>query len=77
MKIRIIDYQIPIRIGNVNINPGDVVFGDIDGVLIIPRDIAYEVLLRAEQIRSNEVEIKRWVNDGMSPMEVVKKGGYF
>ena len=76
-RFRIIDYQIPIRIGNVNINPGDVVFGDIDGVLIIPRDIAYEVLLRAEQIRSNEVEIKRWVNDGMSPMEVVKKGGYF
>ena len=76
-RFRIIGYQIPIQIGNVIIYPGDVVFGDIDGVLIIPRNIAYEVLIRAEKIRSNEVEIKRWVNDGMSPMEVVKKGGYF
>jgi len=76
-RFRIIGYQIPIQIGNVIIYPGDVVFGDIDGVLIIPRNIAYEVLIRAEKIRSNEVEIKKWVNDGMSPSEVVKKGGYF
>lgn len=76
-RFRLIGYQIPIRIGNVTIYPGDVVFGDIDGVLIIPREIAYEVLIRAEQVKSNEVEIGKWVKGGMSPTEVVKKGGYF
>ncbi|MCD7849495.1 MAG: RraA family protein [Parabacteroides sp.] len=47
-------YQIPIKIGDVTIKPGDVVLGDIDGVLVVPRNIAYEVLLRAEEIRENE-----------------------
>ena len=39
-RCMISNYQIPIKIGNVTIKPGDVVMGDIDGVLIIPRDIA-------------------------------------
>ena len=32
-------YQIPIKIGDVTIKPGDIVLGDIDGVLVVPRDI--------------------------------------
>ena len=53
-RFRMIAYQIPIMIGNVFIYPGDVVFGDIDGVIIIPRKIAYDVLLKAEYIKENE-----------------------
>lgn len=37
-------YQVPIKIGETTIKPGDVVLGDIDGVLVVPRTIAYEVL---------------------------------
>ena len=76
-RFRMIGYQLPIQIGNVFISPGDVVFGDIDGVIIVPRDIAYEVLVRAEQILGHEVEIRNWVKEGISPTDVVKKGGYF
>ena len=72
-----IGYQIPIQIGNVLIHPGDVVFGDIDGVIVIPREIAYPVLTRAEAIKGKEGEIKEWVKDGMSPTEVIRNGGYF
>ena len=70
-------YQIPIVIGNVTIRPGDVVLGDIDGVLVVPRDIAYEVLLRAEEIRENEKKIFSWVKNGESVKEIKDKGGYF
>lgn len=70
-------YQVPIKIGDVTIKPGDVVMGDIDGVLIIPRDIAYEVLLRAEEIRENEKIIFSWVRNGDSIQEITAKGGYF
>jgi regulator of RNase E activity RraA len=70
-------YQVPIKIGRTIIRPGDVVFGDIDGVLVVPRNVAYEVLLRAEEIKTNEKEIRKWVDEGMSAEEVVKKGGYF
>jgi regulator of RNase E activity RraA len=70
-------YQIPIKIGDVLIKPGDVVLGDVDGVLVVPRDIAYEVLVRAEEIKENEKKIFSWVKGGESIDEIVKKGGYF
>ncbi|MDR1556403.1 MAG: RraA family protein [Tannerellaceae bacterium] len=70
-------YQIPIRIGDVIIKPGDIILGDIDGVLIVPRDIAYEVLLRAEEIRENEKKIFNWVENGDSIHEITARGGYF
>lgn len=70
-------YQIPIVIGNVTIKPGDVVLGDIDGVLVVPREIAYDVLLRAEEIRENEKKIFSWVHKGETIQEIKDKGGYF
>ncbi len=70
-------YQTPIVIGNVTIKPGDIVLGDIDGVLVVPREIAYEVLLRAEEIRNNEKKIFSWVHKGETVQEIKDKGGYF
>ncbi len=70
-------YQVPIKIGDVLVKPGDVVIGDIDGVLVVPRDIAFQVLLRAEEIRENEKVIFGWVKDGQTIREIAGKGGYF
>lgn len=76
-RFRISGWQIPIRIGDVEIFPGDIVFADIDGAIVIPRAIAYEVLIRAEAIAESENELKKWVESGMSTTEIVAKGGYF
>ena len=70
-------FQIPIKIGDTTIKPGDVVLGDVDGVLVVPRDIAYEVLIRAEEIKENEKVIFGWVHEGKSIQEITKEGGYF
>lgn len=70
-------YQVTLQIGDVTIKPGDVVLGDIDGVLVVPRDIAYEVLLRAEEIKENEKVIFGWVHEGQSIQDITEKGGYF
>lgn len=70
-------YQITIQLGDVTIKPGDVVLGDIDGVLVVPRDIAYDVLLRAEEILENEKMIFDWVHEGQSIQDITEKGGYF
>lgn len=70
-------YQVPIKIGDVVIKPGDVVLGDIDGVVIVPRDIAYDVLVRAEEIKENEKKIFGWVAEGQTVNEITEKGGYF
>lgn len=76
-RCMITHYQIPIKIGKVTVRPGDIIFGDIDGVLCVPREIAYEVLIRAEQIEKNENDIFDWVRSGDSIQEIVDKGGYF
>jgi regulator of RNase E activity RraA len=64
-------------IGDVVIKPGDIVLGDVDGVLIVPRDIAYDVLVRAEEIKQNEEKIFGWVHDGKSVKEITERGGHF
>ncbi len=76
-RFRISGWQVPIRIGEVEIFPGDIVFGDIDGVIIVPRDIAYEVLLRSEEIAQSEGALKKWVQEGLSATEIVQRGGFF
>ncbi|MEO6003935.1 MAG: RraA family protein [Opitutus sp.] len=70
-------YQVPIKIGDVLIKPGDVILADIDGVLCVPRDLAYDVLIRAEEIRANEKKIFGWVAEGQTVQQITEKGGYF
>lgn len=76
-RCMITHYQVPVRIGKVTVRPGDIIFGDIDGVLCIPREIAYDVLLRAEGIEKNEIDIFSWVHQGDTISEIIAKGGYF
>jgi 4-hydroxy-4-methyl-2-oxoglutarate aldolase len=70
-------YQVPIKIGDVIIKPGDVLLGDIDGVVCVPRDLAHDVLVRAEEILRNEKKIFTWVAAGETVREITDKGGYF
>lgn len=76
-RFRMYYYQKPVRIGEITINPGDWIFGDIDGVTCVPGEIAYDVLVKAEAIVHKEDDIKEMVNSGMKPTEVVANGGYF
>ncbi len=48
----VIDFRVPIAIGGVGISPGDILVGDIDGVVVIPRECEVEVLSQAlDQVR--------------------------
>ncbi len=39
-----VDYQVPVRIGNVTVRPGDLLLGERHGILVIPSELADEVL---------------------------------
>lgn len=41
---KVVDFRCGIRFGEVDVQPGDIVFGDIDGVCIIPKQIEREVI---------------------------------
>ena len=58
--------QIPIQIDGVTINPGDYVFGDIDGTAVIPADLIDEVMDRAMEIESREDDVRDRLLKGAS-----------
>ena len=76
-RAKMTGYQVPITVGGVLIKPGDIIMADIDGAIAIPRKLAEQVLLRAEQIEKNEGEIKEWVDAGLTAAEIHDRGGYF
>jgi len=55
---------------SVTINPGDYIFGDIDGVVIIPQDIIMEVLERSFDTIEKENETRNGLLEGKSLQEV-------
>src|SRR6185503_20910957 len=59
----------PVNIGDALVNPGDILRGDSDGVLVIPRAHENDVLKVAEEIDAIEEKIRRAVLDGMSLTE--------
>ena len=76
-RFRISGWQTPILMGNVIVCPGDLIVADIDGAICVPRALAVPVLERAEEIAHGESELKQWIQQGMSAVEIVKRGGYF
>ena len=74
MRTQVIDYRCRIEVGAVTVKPGDLVFGDVDGVLIIPRAVEHEVIEQAlEKARGEKdvgkEEIQKMIDDG-EPIEV-------
>lgn len=43
----VIDYKVPVRCGGVLVRQGDIVFGDFDGIVCVPRDRLAETVERA------------------------------
>lgn len=72
------DFQVPIGLGGalaaqVAVEPGDWVFGDADGVLVIPPDLVEPVLARAEEAEAKEELIRRDFAVGLPVWEVYPK----
>jgi regulator of RNase E activity RraA len=69
VRASVVDYRVPVEIGNVLARPGDLIVGDLDGVVVIPRDIEDEVLERAVQKATTENRVRAAIEDGMSTTE--------
>ncbi len=72
---KVIDYRVPIEIEGVRILPGDIVFGDLDGVLVIPRAIEREVIERAYEKATGEKAVAAAIRGGMSAVESFRVHG--
>lgn len=76
-----VDYQIPIFVkgidGKIVVHPGDYVFGDNDGVVIVPLEKTLEVLEIAEGWYESEGKSRQAMAEGKDPFDVYKTFGRF
>jgi 4-hydroxy-4-methyl-2-oxoglutarate aldolase len=74
-RIEVVAHGEPIRCGGVPVSTGDIVFGDRDGVVIVPRDAVAEVLRKAAEKVSGENEMKAALKRGVGVEEAYKRYG--
>jgi len=77
---RVLEVNVPIHIRGhlthyVVVNPGDFIFGDSDGLQVIPRDYVDEVLLKGEEILKFEDKERQMIRNGMPIDQVYKQFG--
>jgi regulator of RNase E activity RraA len=72
---KVVDYRVPIEIEGVAIRPGDIVYGDRDGVLVIPAEAAEEAIAKAFEKVSTENKVRLAIQNGMSTVEAFETFG--
>mgnify|MGYP006274871467 FL=1 len=65
----VMDYRVPVEIGGITIEPGDIVLGDVDGVLIVPQEAEVEVFTRALAKARAEKTVQKAIAGGMTATE--------
>lgn len=71
----VVDYNVPISCGGVIISPGDLVFADIDGVVVIPAAVVQEVVESATDKVNRESDSRRELMEGGYLADVYRKYG--
>ncbi len=72
---KVIDYRIPIEWDGIRISPGDIIFGDRDGVIVIPKEAEEEAFSRAKEKALGEKLVLKALQDGKSATSVFKEFG--
>jgi len=71
------EWMVPIKIGETTIQPDDFIFGDVDGVVVIPKDLTEEVLVQTEAVVERENKMRVELSQGVTVSEVYRKYGKF
>src|SRR5207248_2104321 len=74
-RYKVVDFRIPVEIGSVRIRPGDIIFGDLDGVLVIPREAEGDVLAAAVEKARGEKLVKKALEEGGTAVAAFEKYG--
>ncbi|MFZ2652331.1 MAG: RraA family protein [Burkholderiaceae bacterium] len=74
-RARMIERDVPVECAGVAVRPGDMVFGDVDGVVVIPREHEAEVIARALVKASGENQSRTALQRGELLGDVFKRIG--
>jgi len=72
---KVIDWRVPVEIGGVRVNPGDIVFGDQDGILVIPSAMEAQVIPLALEKATTEGAVCKAIEAGMSTVAAFQQFG--
>jgi regulator of RNase E activity RraA len=72
---KVVDLRCTIKIGAVKIQPGDIIFGDLDGVCVIPKQIEKEVIEAAWEKAHGEKRVFEAIKGGMGAQAAWDKFG--
>lgn len=77
-RYTLLSSQVPVRISGelsetVTVNPGDFIFGEEDGVIVIPKDLTLKVLEECERIKGLEDQARNDFARGDDPVEVFQR----
>jgi len=64
------DINVQIQCGGVSVNPGDIIVGDDDGVVVVPQEKAKDVLDLAYEIMKKEEDVKKKVLEGKLTIDI-------
>jgi len=64
VRWEIAEFDVPIRIGGVDIHPGDYVLGDVDGVLVLPAAIVEQAVTLTEEVKRKESIVRAELQKG-------------
>lgn len=72
---KVIDYRVPLTIGNVSINDGDLIVADDEGVLVVPKAAEAKAIEDAFEKVATENLVAKAIRDGMSSQEAFERFG--
>ena len=72
---RVVDLDIPVQLDGVTFTPGDLVFADHDGVVVVPQEVETEAVRRAWQKVHDENRTRNAIQQGMLAGEAYQKFG--
>ncbi len=72
-RARVTNYNIPIIIGGVRISPGDLIFADLDGTVVIPRELEKDVVEKVVERINTENIVRKELAAGRTMAEVWRK----
>ena len=64
-RVQLDAMNVPVSIGDARVEPGDLLLGDANGVVVVPRPREADVIALAEQVHETEEAICRAVESGM------------
>ena len=71
-NFHIVDVQVPVSVCGVDIEPGDLVHGDLNGLTVVPRDCDDQLIVLAHEVADRESRLRAAIQSGVSRSELAR-----